>query len=85
MTLPTGVSPAQQKMLDGLKAAGKNFDALYKKDKDMDASHAETYALFQKYSKAADANAGLKTVVKGALPTVKMHWDMAKKLPAVSM
>lgn len=83
MTLPTGVSPAQQKMLDALKAAGKNFDALYQKD--MDASHAETYALFQKYSKAADANAGLKTVVRGALPKVKMHWDMEKKLPAISM
>lgn len=83
MMLPGSVSPAQQKMLDALKAAGKNFDALYRKD--MDASHGETYALFQKYSRAAGANAGLKTVVKGALPTVKMHWDMARKLPTMSM
>ena len=83
MMLPSSVSPAQQKMLVALKAAGKNFDALYRKD--MDVSHAETYALFQKYSKAADANAVLQTVVKGALPTVKMHWDTAKKLPAMSM
>ncbi|WP_424949962.1 DUF4142 domain-containing protein [Deinococcus sp.] len=83
MMLPMSVSPAQQKMLDALKAAGKNFDGLYKKD--MEASHAETYALFQKYSASADANAELKTVIKGALPTVKMHLDMAKTLPTMGM
>ncbi|GGJ65204.1 DUF4142 domain-containing protein [Deinococcus aquiradiocola] len=83
MMVPAKVSPAQQKMLDALKASGKNFDTLYKKD--MVASHAETYALFQKYAMAADANAGLKMVIKAALPTVKMHLDMAKGLPTMSM
>ncbi|WP_407570714.1 DUF4142 domain-containing protein [Deinococcus altitudinis] len=83
MMVPATVSPAQQKMLDALKASGKSFDSLYKKD--MEASHAETYALFQKYSASMDANANLKTVIKGALPTVKGHLDMAKGLPAMSM
>ena len=83
MMIPVAVSPAQQKMLDGLKAAGKNFDSLYKKD--MEASHAETYALFQKYAATMDANPGLKAVIKGALPTVKMHLEMAKTLPSMAM
>ncbi len=83
MMVPTKVSPAQQKMLGALKAAGKNFDRLYKKD--MEASHAATYALSQKYSSAANANPDLKAVVKGALPTVKGHLDMAKGLPTMAM
>ena len=83
MMVPTTVSPAQQKMLAALKASGKKFDALYRGD--MVASHAETYALFQKYSMSADANAALKMVIKGALPTVKGHLDMAKGLPTMGM
>lgn len=83
MTVPTDVSAAQQKMLDVLKAAGKNFDALYKKD--MTTSHAETYTLFQTYTASKVANIDLKGVVKAALPTVKGHLDMAKGLPAMNM
>ncbi len=83
MMVPTNVSPAQQKMLTALKASGSNFDEMYKAD--MVASHAETYALFQGYTKSMNANAALKTVIKGALPTVKMHLDMAKGLPAMKM
>ena len=79
MMPPAGVSAAQQKMLDGLKMAGANFDSMYQAD--MVMSHAETYKLFQTYTQSMNANAGLKTVIKGALPTVKMHWDDAKKLP----
>jgi len=83
MKVPSKVSPAQQKMLDALKASGKNFDSMYKKD--MEASHAETYALFQKYSASMNANTNLKMVIKGALPTVKGHLDMAKGLPSMDM
>ncbi|WP_407541209.1 DUF4142 domain-containing protein [Deinococcus radiomollis] len=83
MMVPTTVSPAQQKMLDALKASGKNFDSLYKKD--MLASHAATYALFRKYSGSSRANSDLKTVIRGALPTVKGHLDMAKGLPVMGM
>jgi|GEM_PF-2365873 len=83
MMVPTMVSPAQQKMLDALKASGKAFDAMYKKD--MLSSHKETYALFEKYSASSNANADLKTVIKGALPTVKGHLDMAQGLPTMKM
>jgi len=83
MRVSATVSPAQQKMLDALKASGKSFDSLYKKN--METSQAETYALFQKYSASMDANANLKAVIKGALPTVKGHLDMAKGLPTMNM
>jgi len=83
MMVPTAVSPAQQKMLDALKASGKEFDAMYKKD--MLSSHKETYALFQKYSASSSANMELKTVIKSALPTVKGHLDMAQGLPTMNM
>lgn len=83
MVVPATVSPAQRKMLGALKVSGKNFDSLYRKD--MEASHAETYALFQKYSAAANANPDLKAVVRGALPTVKSHLDMARGLPTMAM
>ena len=81
MMLPSGVSPKQQAMLNKLAKAGTKFDSEYKAD--MTASHAETYALFQSYTKAPDANPDLKTVITGALPTVKMHLDDAKKLPGM--
>lgn len=80
MMMTPKVNAAQQKMLDALKASGNKFDAMYKKD--MTASHAQTYALFQKYARSGRANADLKKVVQGALPTVKMHLDMAKMLPS---
>ena len=83
MVVPANVSPAQQKMLDHLKTAGKNFDRTYKKD--MVSSHAKTYALFQKYVASAKANPGLKSVIRGALPVVKMHLEMAKTLPDMKM
>ncbi|WP_425148602.1 DUF4142 domain-containing protein [Deinococcus sp.] len=81
MKLPAGVSSAQQQMLDQLKAAGSSFEQMYKTQ--MVTSHDQTYQLFDKYSRKSSANPGLKKVIAGALPTVKMHWDMAKALPAM--
>ncbi|GGQ92159.1 DUF4142 domain-containing protein [Deinococcus ruber] len=79
MMLPAGVSAMQQQMLDQLKRAGRNFDSVYKNQ--MIASHAQTYQLFWKYSRSRAANRAIRAVVSGALPTVKMHWDDAKRLP----
>ncbi|ULH15968.1 DUF4142 domain-containing protein [Deinococcus sp. KNUC1210] len=79
MMLPAGVSAPQQQMLDQLKRAGMNFDNLYKAQ--MIASHAQTYQLFWQYSRSRAANRNIRAVIRGALPTVKMHWDDAKRLP----
>ncbi|THF89032.1 DUF4142 domain-containing protein [Deinococcus sp. KSM4-11] len=79
MKLPTTVTYSQYDMLTVLKRSGRNFDALYRKD--MVASHAQTYALFNTYSKSRAASLPLRTTVMNAKPTVKMHWDMALMLP----
>ena len=77
-SLPGGVSKAQQRMLDRLKAAGKNFDRLYKTD--MLRSHAQAIRLFEKYTASSTANPTLKAAAMKALPTIKMHHDEAKTL-----
>ena len=80
LTPPTMVGPAQRVTMNkllGLK--GKAFDAAYKNA--MISSHAQTYALFSDYVKKGHLT-NLKAVVKQYAPTVKMHWDMAKTLPA---
>jgi putative membrane protein len=79
LILPAGVSPEQQRQLVALKSAGPAFDALYQQN--MEAIHAQTYQLFDTFVHSATANAGLRQLVQAALPTVRMHWDMARQLP----
>ncbi|WP_043816388.1 DUF4142 domain-containing protein [Deinococcus maricopensis] len=81
MTPPMTVNGKQQAMLNVLRTAGSMFDMKYKEF--MIASHAETLALFEKYSSTPGTNMMLRQIVKGAIPTVKMHLDMAKKLPGM--
>ncbi len=80
MVLPNGVTPAQQQMLIQLSRAGRNFDRLYQQF--MVQSHADTYALFRTYTRDPNGNRRLERVIRKALPTVKMHWDMAERLPS---
>ncbi|GAA4021663.1 DUF4142 domain-containing protein [Deinococcus rubellus] len=79
MMLPSGVSKAQQRMLNKLKTAGKHFDRVYKAE--MLSSHAQAVKLFTKYTGSRRANATLKAVAMNGLPTIKMHHDEAKTLP----
>ena len=79
MALPVGVSEAQQRLLDKLKAAGKNFDRVYKAE--MLSSHAQAAKLFSTYSGSRRANPTLKAVAMGGLPTIKMHLNEARTLP----
>lgn len=78
MMLPSGVSAAQQRMLNKLKAAGKHFDKTYKTE--MISSHTQAVKLFTKYTDSRHANATLKAVAMGGLPVIKMHLDEAKSL-----
>ncbi len=77
---PTDVNAAQRTLLVKLGALkGAAFDAAYKNANVL--SHTETYALFTDYIKSGKLT-NLKSVVQKYNPTVKMHLDMAKTLPA---
>ena len=80
LMLPTTVSPAQQMQLNALKASKSNFDAQYRLM--MVMSHYDTYTVFQSYVKVGHTPP-LQRVIEGALPVVKMHWDMAGQLPSL--
>lgn len=82
LTPPMTVNGKQQAMLSVLRTAGSMFDMKYKEF--MIASHAETLALFEKYSANTGTNMMLRQVVKGAIPTVRMHLDMARMLPGMA-
>lgn len=77
-TLPSGVSGAQQRRLNKLKAAGKRFGRVYKAE--MISSHAQAVKLFAKYSGSRRANTTLKAVAISGSPTIKMHLSGAKTL-----
>jgi len=64
-----------------VKAAGKNFDQVYKAE--ILSSHAQAVKLFSTYSGSRRANATLRTVATGGLPTIKAHLNEARTLPKV--
>jgi len=78
MTLPVGVSKTQQRLLGKLKTAGKNFDQVYKAE--MLFSHAQAAKLFSTHSGSRRANATLRAVATGGLPTIKVHLNAAGAL-----
>ncbi len=79
MKLPNTVTYKQWDMLKQLRQSGRNFDRVYRQQ--MVASHNQTYQLFDKYSRSMRANPGLQSVIGGAKPTVRMHWNHALSLP----
>lgn len=78
MQLPTTVTYKQWDMLQALKASGRGFDNLYRRQ--MISSHRETYNLFNAYSHSQNANRGLQQVIVAAKPKVHMHWNHAFNL-----
>ena len=75
--LPTKMLDDHQKLLDKVKMAkGKDFDRAY-----MDAqvkAHEEAVGLFTSASKSVK-DAGLKAFAEKTLPTIKEHYEHAKK------
>ncbi len=79
MMLPKTVTYKQADMLRNLRLSGRNFNMVYRQQ--MVKSHNETYQLFDKYSRAMQANPVLQNTIRAAKPTVRMHWDHALQLP----
>ena len=76
--LPTALDSDHQEKLTQLKnLSGKQFDKAY--NKMQQTGHKVAVMLLQEYAKAGD-NAALKQWAKNALPTIKTHLSMAKKL-----
>lgn len=80
VTLPTGTDAKGTARLAKLEKAGPRFAATYRQQ--MIASHQEIHDMFQSYIVRTSVNAGVKSVIAGAQPTVVMHWNAAKKLPS---
>ena len=78
--VPTTVYSSQAAQLSALQSAGpRTFNRLYRSD--MIASHAATYALFSKYDSSRSANRTMRSIIRTATPTVKVHLNMAYTLP----
>jgi putative membrane protein len=77
-TLPTSMAPAQQKMLDKLKALkGKKFTKQYRSDQV--GAHKDAVDLFKRYGQKGD-NADLKAWASRTEPTLEHHLQMARDL-----
>jgi len=76
---PPGLLPAQQAVLDQLRAAGTgpNFDMAYRQAQ-IDA-HNQAIALMQNYSTGGDVPA-LRNAAAGAIPMMQMHLQQAQML-----
>ncbi|MCW2285331.1 putative membrane protein [Rhodoblastus acidophilus] len=80
VTIPTGVSAAQQSMLDKLKTLqGADFDRRYRDDQY--SGHKDTVDVFERYAKSGD-NADLKKWAEQNVPTLQKHLKMAEDLGA---
>lgn len=76
--LPTALDSDHQEKLTQLKnLSGKQFDKAY--NKMQQTGHKVAVMLLQEYAKDGD-NTALKQWAKNALPTIKTHLSMAKKL-----
>ena len=76
---PPALLPAQQAMLDQLRAAGTgaSFDMAYQQAQV--SAHQNALTLFQNYVASGD-NAALKTAASGAIPTIQMHLQQVQML-----
>jgi putative membrane protein len=76
---PPGLLPAQQAVLDQLRAAGSgpNFDMAYRQAQ-IDA-HNQAITLMQNYSASGDVPA-LRGAAAGAIPMMQMHLQQAQML-----
>ena len=74
--------PAQQSMLDQLRAAGTGyaFDQVFQQDQIM--AHQQGIALMQNYSASGDVPA-LRTLAAGAIPVMQKHLATAQALQLV--
>ncbi len=76
---PPALLPAQQAMLDQLRAAGTgpSYDVAYQQAQV--SAHQNALTLFQNYAASGD-NAALKTAASQAIPTIQMHLQHAQAL-----
>jgi putative membrane protein len=78
VTIPNGVSSAQQSMLDKLKSLkGADFDKKYRDDQY--SGHKSALSLFQRYAKSGD-DPDLKQWAEQTAPTLQHHLKMAQEL-----
>ena len=79
---PPTLLPAQQSMLDQLRAAGTGyaFDQVFQQDQIM--AHQQGIALMQNYSASGDVPA-LRTLAAGAIPVMQKHLATAQSLQLV--
>ena len=75
--------PAQQAMLDQLRAAGTgpNFDMAYQQAQI--SAHQQAIQLMQNYAASGDVPA-LRTVASQAIPTMQMHLQQAQALQVMA-
>jgi putative membrane protein len=78
VTVAPKLDAKQQSDLDALKAAGDNFDAIYKQQQV--AAHEAALAMLQSYAQSGD-NAALKEFAAKTTPVAKGHLDQARNMP----
>lgn len=78
VTVPAALMPKHQANLDALKAAGDNFDTLYKQQQR--AAHQEALALLRSFAAAGDAEP-LKAFASKTAPVVEGHLGHVDMLP----
>jgi putative membrane protein len=77
--LPAKLDSQHQSLIDALnEAKPEDFDKIYA-EQQVDG-HKKAVDLFEKYAKKGD-NGNLKQFAEKTLPTIKEHFDAAKKLP----
>lgn len=76
---PPTLLPAEQSMLDQLRASGTgmSFDTVYQQQQI--SAHQQAIGLMQNYAASGDVPA-LKTVAAGAIPVMQKHLAMAQAL-----
>ena len=76
---PSTLLPADQAMLDQLRASGTglSFDQIYQQQQI--AAHQQAIAMMQNYAAQGDVPA-LRTVASGAIPVMQKHLAMAQAL-----
>lgn len=76
---PATLLPAQQAMLDQLRAAGTGYTFDQAFQQDQISAHQQGIALMQNYSASGDVP-GLRTLAAGAIPVMQKHLAMAQSL-----
>lgn len=78
---PPGLLPAEQAMLDQLRASGSgsSFDSTYLQQQI--TAHQQAIGMMQNYAASGDVPA-LRNVAAGAIPVMQKHLSMAQQLSA---